>query len=196
MGKAEITSEYILEKVAPYFNMHGYHGTSMGNITAITGLSKGAIYGNFKSKEDLALQAFRYNIKKLLNMLAKKINVFDKSYEQLLAITNFYRDYIDFTAVLGGCPILKVGMDSIDNNPELREKVKTATYKLKKSIEDIILRGQKNHEIKSSIDAEKFANVIYANIEGGVLLSSILNDVKPLHDNIDFLESTIKEMAI
>ena len=49
--KAEQTSEFIIQKVAPIFNKHGYYGTSMSDLTQATGLTKGAIYGNFKNKE-------------------------------------------------------------------------------------------------------------------------------------------------
>ena len=42
------TSDFILETVAPIFNRKGYAGTSLSDLTAATGLTKGAIYFNFK----------------------------------------------------------------------------------------------------------------------------------------------------
>ena len=65
--KAERTSAFIIETVAPVFNKHGYVGTSMSDLTEATGLTKGALYGNFENKEALALSAFEYNSKRLLN---------------------------------------------------------------------------------------------------------------------------------
>jgi AcrR family transcriptional regulator len=64
--KAAKTSRYIIERTAPIFNRNGYTGTSLSDITKATGLTKGAIYGNFKNKEELALEAFNYIIKPLL----------------------------------------------------------------------------------------------------------------------------------
>ena len=61
-GKAEQTTRFIISTVAPIFNKNGYYGTSMSDITAATGLTKGAIYGNFKNKEDLAFAAFEFNV--------------------------------------------------------------------------------------------------------------------------------------
>jgi len=52
--KAERTSAFIIERVAPVFNKHGYIGTSMSDLTEATGLTKGALYGNFENKEALA----------------------------------------------------------------------------------------------------------------------------------------------
>jgi len=50
MGKAEQTRRMIIEKAAPIFNKKGYLGTSISDLTKSTGLTKGAIYGNFKDK--------------------------------------------------------------------------------------------------------------------------------------------------
>ncbi len=47
MTKAEKTKQFILEKAAVLFNQNGYAGTSMDDIMKATGLSKGALYGNF-----------------------------------------------------------------------------------------------------------------------------------------------------
>jgi TetR/AcrR family transcriptional repressor of nem operon len=38
--------------------MKGYSGTSMSDITAATGLTKGSIYGNFENKDEVAIAAF------------------------------------------------------------------------------------------------------------------------------------------
>ena len=65
LTKSEHTIHFILETVAPIFNKHGYAATSMSDLTSATGLTKGAIYGNFKNKEDLAIAAFKHTIKKL-----------------------------------------------------------------------------------------------------------------------------------
>ena len=56
ISKSEKTTKYIIETVAPIFNRKGYAATSMSDLTAATGLTKGAIYGNFKNKEELAIK--------------------------------------------------------------------------------------------------------------------------------------------
>jgi len=58
------TSDFILQRVAPIFNKQGYVGTSLSDLTEVTGLTKGAIYFNFKNKEELAVKAFKFNVKK------------------------------------------------------------------------------------------------------------------------------------
>ena len=62
MPRTENSSEYIIEKVAPLFNSKGYVGTSLSDLTKVTGMTKGALYCNFDNKEDIALAAFKYNV--------------------------------------------------------------------------------------------------------------------------------------
>ncbi len=77
MKKAERTKLMIIEKVAETFNKQGYYATSLNDLIKITGLSKGSIYGNFKNKEEVAVEAFRYNIRKLTDAFRRES---EKSY--------------------------------------------------------------------------------------------------------------------
>ena len=72
LTKAEQTTQFIIEKVAPLFNQKGYAATSMSDITRVTGLTKGAIYGDylFTFKNDtfrisgfLSFQAIKFLLK-------------------------------------------------------------------------------------------------------------------------------------
>ena len=62
MTKGEQTRQRIIARAAPVFNVHGFAGTSMGQLTEAIGLEKGGIYNHFPSKEALALQAFDYAV--------------------------------------------------------------------------------------------------------------------------------------
>jgi AcrR family transcriptional regulator len=52
------TRAALLEAAARVFPDHGYHGTSVDAVAAAAGFSKGAVYSNFASKEDLFLSVF------------------------------------------------------------------------------------------------------------------------------------------
>ena len=51
----EQTRTYLLDAAAAVFAARGYHGASLEEIAQAAGLTKGAIYSNFGSKEDLFL---------------------------------------------------------------------------------------------------------------------------------------------
>ncbi len=58
MSKSEQTRQFIIGKAATLFNIKGYDSTSLSDVQDATGLTKGAIYGHFTDKNELALAAF------------------------------------------------------------------------------------------------------------------------------------------
>src|SRR4051794_37841729 len=106
MSKAEKTRQFIVEKTAPIFNMKGYAGTSLNDMIHATGLTKGSIYGNFVNKDDVALAAFDFNLKKVDTIIRQEIATFNTYREKLLVYTKVYENFLEFPFPAGGCPVL------------------------------------------------------------------------------------------
>lgn len=53
MAKAQFDKDSILDKTIMLFWQQGYHGTSMQDVTATTGLKPGSLYNSFGNKEQL-----------------------------------------------------------------------------------------------------------------------------------------------
>jgi AcrR family transcriptional regulator len=189
--KAELTAQYILETVAPIFNKKGYTATSMSDLTTATGLTKGAIYGNFTNKEELSLKAFNYNVRFVINKIKVIFDEIECPIEKLKALTDFYRTYNKQTLPLGGCPVLNVGIDSNNTHPELFKRVKEIAKKLTDSIASIIKEGQAKAIIKSDIDAELYGGRIFSFIEGSIFTSVLLKNDKYLIDMMDHIDDMI-----
>ena len=191
MNKAAKTKQFILEKVAPIFNKNGYYATSMSDITSATSLTKGAIYGNFKNKEELALASFDYNVEFILGKIKQILIEIDSPLEKLFALTNFYRDYYVHRINFGGCPILNVGVDANFTNPKLFERVKEVMLSIQKSIANVITQGQIKNEIKKDIDSLVYGTRIFSLIEGAVFTSVIFQEEKYLFDMMNHLDHII-----
>lgn len=50
------TRQMIMDEAKRLFSVHGYHETSLGDILNACGLTKGAFYHHFKTKEELAVE--------------------------------------------------------------------------------------------------------------------------------------------
>lgn len=191
--KAERTTAYIIETVAPIFNRQGYVGTSMSDLTEATGLTKGALYGNFENKDALALAAFEYNSTRLLNALDDQLNGPGTAMERLSKLTGFYKNYDAFTRDMGGCPILNVGVDAQYNHRTLaaaaRETARTIEGKIAVVLEDGIREG----ELRLPVPPLLFAKQLFTMILGAVTMATITNDRKYLHNTIAYLEILIKK---
>ncbi len=55
------TREHLLAAAAEVFGERGFHGASLDEVAAVAGFTKGAVYSNFKNKEDLFLALFKAN---------------------------------------------------------------------------------------------------------------------------------------
>jgi len=187
MGKAEETKNYIIEHAAPVFNMYGYAGTSMNRLTQAIHMTKGAIYGNFKDKDEIALAAFDYNFaeisKKIANVIRSKNNACDK----LIAFANFYLNGFGEISQKGGCPLLNAAIDSDHVHDGLKERVSKAIETWLQTFIDIIYNGIERNQINPSAKPEQFASIFVSLIEGGIMLSKITGNTIHLSRNIDHL---------
>lgn len=192
MSKSERTTQYIIETVAPIFNRNGYSGTSLSDITNATGLTKGSVYGNFESKEELALRAFNHNVKKVFDKLTDHTDRYSTIPGKLKALTNFYRKYPVLTSELGGCPLLNVGVDANHQNELLLHRVREVNLKLKRNLSNMLKLGIANKEIVSNINTSAYAGRIIAMIEGSVYMTFTLNDISYMSDMMDHIDKMIE----
>jgi len=195
-GKAEQTTQFIITTVAPIFNKNGYYGTSMSDITAATGLTKGAIYGNFKNKEDLAFAAFEYNVQLVVEKIKSELAPIDSPLGRLRKLISFYRRYRHYTIDIGGCPIINIGVDANHQNNELLGKVQDVIQKLQYYIEKMIRNGQKAGELKLTIDPHVESRLFFALIEGSIFMAVTMNDDTYIQQMMDHLDKQVDQMMI
>ncbi|MET1259644.1 TetR/AcrR family transcriptional regulator [Flagellimonas sp. DF-77] len=192
-SKAERTTKYIIETVAPIFNKYGYVGTSMSHLTEATGLTKGAIYGNFENKEALALSAFEYNRNQLLAKIDDLLGVDGDAMTKLRSLIHFYRQYDVYTMPMGGCPILNIGVDAQNNNPLLAAAVKETVKEIEGKIALVLENGVNNGEMKIPVPPLQFAKQLYTILQGAVAMGTMTRDRKYLMNTITYLEHLVSQ---
>lgn len=170
MSKAERTRSFIIEKTAPVFNKRGYAGTSIADLSEATGLTKGSIYGNFNNKDEVALAAFDFNLKKVQSVIKSEMSKHTSAKDQLLTYVRVYDNYLTLPFPEGGCPILNTSTEADDTHPELRKKAIGAILSWKKSLVAIMEKGMKDKEFRKGIDAEQTALSLIAMIEGSIMI--------------------------
>lgn len=190
--KAQQTSQFIIQKVAPIFNKHGYYGTSMSDLVEATGLTKGAIYGNFKNKEELSFLAFRYNVERVVTKIREELQGVHSPLQQLYGLTNFYRTYKAYTVEFGGCPTLNIGVDAKDQNPELLERVQEVIQRLQGYISKMIQNGIDAGEIKKNVNPKTYARLFFTLIEGAVFMSATMNDDSYIQEMMSHIDTIIE----
>jgi len=191
--KAERTTAYIIETVAPIFNKYGYVGTSMSDLTEATGLTKGAIYGNFENKEALALSAFEHNRNLLMAAIDEKLEVEGNALDKLFSLLHFYKQYDVFTLPLGGCPILNVGVDAQNNNSLLAAAVKETVKEIEGKMALVLENGVNQNEIHLPVPPLQFARQLFTMVQGAIAMSTMTRDRKYLINTISYLEHLVEK---
>jgi TetR/AcrR family transcriptional repressor of nem operon len=187
MSKAEETRNYIIEKAAPIFNMYGYNGTSMSQLTKAINMTKGAIYGNFKDKDEIALAAFDYNFAEISEKIQSVIRSKQNACDKLIAFANFYLDGFAELTRKGGCPILNAAIDSDNVHPPLKRRVAQAIKIWTDTVARIVNNGIKYKQINRNAKPEQFASVFISLIEGGIMLSKVTGNTIHLSRNVDHI---------
>jgi TetR/AcrR family transcriptional regulator, transcriptional repressor for nem operon len=191
MTKAERTRAFIIEKAAPIFNTKGYAGTSMADLTAATGLTKGAIYGNFENKDEVALAVYEYNLSFVVKGLTEAMEPHANAIDRLRAMAGFYRGRCEHVVTRGGCPILNTAVESADCHPQLKQRSSATLTSWKETIEKIVESGKQRGEIRPDANGLAFAAAFIALIEGGIMLTKALSDRSLVNSCIDRIEVMI-----
>jgi TetR/AcrR family transcriptional regulator, transcriptional repressor for nem operon len=140
----------------------GYGATSIDDLTAGTGLTRGSIYKAFDSKKALFLQALdRYTAEGLERRAA------------LLARDGAVREAI--RAMLAhdvrrssskGCMLLAAATEMLPHDADVAERVDSMFRRMRALLADAIRRGQAAGEIAPERDAEAIALSLLCTIEG------------------------------
>lgn len=195
MVRSEKTRQLIIEKTASIFNKKGYTGTYLSDLTNATGLTKGSIYGNFKDKNEVAVEAFKYNYRFQSEKILGKINQIDNSAEKMITFLGHYKTEFKPIFQNGGCAILNTSVDADDGNDLLKKEVTKSIHSWHKTIVSILEDGIHKNELRN-MDTNAFAYRIIALVEGSIMLAKTLERHKILVENIDFLQSEINNLRI
>ncbi|TCI85043.1 TetR family transcriptional regulator [Tenacibaculum sp. M341] len=176
MSKSEKTRLHIIETVAPIFNKNGYVAMSLAKITEATGLTKGAIYGHFKNKEEVAIEAFKFSVRLVLKDLNAYVAKGKTPLEMLVNVAGFYEGYYIYSKKFGGCPILNIGVDSDNQNNAIANLVRSYNERILAQFTFLINAAKEAIQIKQEIHSEEYAKRFFYMIEGAVYMSHIMKD--------------------
>ncbi len=169
--RARRTREQILEQAALAFAQHGYRGTSLNALIRDSGLTKGAFYFHFASKEELALATFRYKQQELIERLVAQAGTQPDAQLQFAALVRVRAALLQEDRSLH-C-VLTLGAElGAQSGPdsEYSSYQETAIELL----QALVTRGQAEGVFRDDVDPRRTAETIFATIVGIDLISDLL----------------------
>lgn len=190
-SKGERTKRKILYAATLLFNENGYDKTSIQDICEKAGVSKGAFFHHFPTKELLFLE--------ILNEFLEKLDIKIKEIEK--NSKNVLQAMIDMTKILEEIFIISENKLTIflefvkqaEKNDDIMKSLSKKFEKFEKYIENLIENGKKEGSIKKEINSISFSSLIVSLSIGMILRKSLFKyDKKALSKELfDFIFNSI-----
>jgi AcrR family transcriptional regulator len=194
VSKGEQTRRRIIARAAPVFNTRGFAGTSMGDLTQVTGLEKGGIYNHFASKEALALAAFDYAVEQIGQRFAEAIAPHERASDQLMAIVGVFERQATAPDLPGGCPVVNTAVEADDTSPTLRARAQDAMTAWHKLIGRTVKDGIRSGELRDETDPFVVASLVTATLEGALMLTRLYDDPAHIERAVAHLAGYIRSL--
>lgn len=196
VSKAERTRTYIVEKTAPLFNKKGFEGTTLADLTAATGLTKGALYGNFENKEEISLHAFRYSVDKVRARITQALKATDTYKKQLEVLLEFFGHYVLNPPIPGGCPLLNKAIEADDHHVSMRKVVATELLHTVNFIANLLSKGIEAGEFKRNINPHELAYIFFCSIEGALMFARAEKSEEPMKILVKHCKGILNEISV
>ena len=150
--------EEIFEAALSCFNSNGYYQTSIDEIAAQAGISKGGIYHHFKSKKDLVIELFRNRVNRYFEYLTEQVRGTSDAAQALNVLVEKSGEiFQEHEPVLRFC-LEFVAMSS--REPEFREEV-AAMYRHRVATVSALIQEGTRTGIFKQVESEGVARALY-----------------------------------
>jgi AcrR family transcriptional regulator len=190
-SKADRTRNFIIERSVDVFNKKGYCATSMSDVQAATGLSRGGLYGYFDNKGMVALAVFDHNLEKAFDFVSQRTKMARSFHDKLLVFAHVYQYVGNESTFTGGILLLNPASVVDDTIGLIRERVSRAIVKKERALANLIEMGILAGEFKKNVSSADMAHTIVSILEGGLLIASATNDPSKMDRIINTVDQMI-----
>lgn len=120
--KADKNREHVIDVASRLFRERGFEGIGVADLMKEAGLTHGGFYGQFRSKEDLKVQASRRALSRNKDRWAKVLA--ETTSDKLATLARFYLSDSHRDRRGEGCALAALGGDAPRDSPELQAAFK------------------------------------------------------------------------
>lgn len=166
------TREIILHKAFMLFLQYGYDGTSMIKLQEETGLSRGALYHHFKSKEQLFTEVIEnfYIVTPTSPVkpldVSSFYNFYHAYFEHIIFVFKTLRESMVEISPENDFSFFTLGLDAMKRYAGFREKMRKINEEVRKIWIYVIKSARENGEIQSKMSDDQIARCFIYLSEG------------------------------
>jgi len=177
--KRESRRRQILEAAWTCFQKEGLHVTTMDDIIRSSGLSAGAVYSYFASKDELILAAVTGSLASLAALVEPLLRA-----EPLPSPDRFVSDIaaaVDAFTERGGYDLKRIallGWSEAQRNERLRQIMRTSYTAFRSNLAGVVARWKGAGMLGKDADPVDVAKLLMSLVLGYVVQSALIGDVK------------------
>ena len=177
------TRERILANAEELILQQGFVGTSIDEIIAATGITKGAFFYHFPNKAELAralIEQFWQRDYALLEQFARRADeLSDDPLQSMLIFLKLFEEYIEaLNDPSQGCLFSSYVHESEQFDEDIKQFIADSFKEWGKIYEQRIELILQKYPPKIEVEPKELAETIICIIEGGFILSKSLQDAK------------------
>jgi TetR/AcrR family transcriptional repressor of nem operon len=177
------TRELLLYAASREVYISGFQSAGLDKILASTGVTKGALYHHFKSKERLGYAIVDEVIAAdLRSKWLVPLETADDPIDALIGIVQ--GESLRPEDVRGGCPLNNLAQEMSPLHEGFRKRLATVFHIWQEGITSALRAGQTHRRVRSDADPAEAAGFLIALLEGYVSLAKNAQDPKVLSTGI------------
>ncbi len=163
----DLTRDKLLQSAFCEIHRQGFQAASIANILQDTGLTKGALYHHFPTKQALGLAVIEEVIKERLEgLIFRPLRESERPVEMLLEIIATIDKKVPSDFVMLGCPLNNLMQEMSPLDELFQERLGGVLGVWQKTVENALKRGQKQGEIRAEVDYKAAALFVVSAWEG------------------------------
>lgn len=166
----------VLKKVVDLFWQKGYNGTSMQDLSSVSGLNRSSIYNSFGSKINLYKIALKRYQKTTESDFQKVLLESDNSKSALYLFFDKAVESAINNSHVKGCYIINSTVEMSLNNPIIKEVLENTQENLLHFLTTLILDAQKSGTINLEDTAPNYAYYLYTSLKGLQVSALLINN--------------------
>jgi AcrR family transcriptional regulator len=164
--------ERIVRAATRVFSERGFHRATMQDIVRASGLSVGAIYTYFKSKDELILAGCDLITDQEMSELARRVAPVEGFRERIAVAVGFLFDQIEVESwQLGSTRLLALAWAEADTSPAIREMLLRRRREIHGVTVGLLQEGIARGEFPAWLDIDRAAAGLGALLDGVILQS-------------------------
>lgn len=193
----DVTRETILDAAFQEVHRHGFQAASLSNILAKTGLTKGALYHHFPTKDDLGLAVIDEVVREGLDaMMFAPLRESHTPFDTLLDIIRHKAQRTDLENVSLGCPLNNLMQEMSPLNATFKKRLNAVLASWQAAVADALARAQKQGTVRRDVDCRAAALFIVSSWEGCVGVAKAMQSVKDFRLCMKQLEEHVAGLAV